>query len=546
MPFEASAFISQMSHREAVDFLVKWSILEQAGICEGRRMMGKRRLKVFISYAHIDQVRAYDLYKRLSRDGINAWIDTVDLLPGQERELKVEKAIRDADIVLACHSKHFTKAGFQQKEMKIAHDVSAEKPKGEIFIIPVRFEECDLLDDLKHLHYVDLFLGPLVIDYTYTSYESLLASLRIRARDVGASLPVMRSRPPKILAKTKKEKPIHDFLLKTWLTRHGMNVSPFGRPDLSSYPFYPEGATRPDIWEIFTAPIPLFAQCPTMEDAQALAYLLKRDHTIFPVWIWPQQKASVQSPLLTLVYSAARTWLEILSSQPQVVLNLPYENRKALFELLNWSLGSNAELARFVCSQWFQQNKNVTILLRDIADFEGSFLSTEMPQDSVLLSWMNIRPSGITKTNLLLLGDDLFYFLPTSWFEQFASLIPVLSLNGIDAKFFASFFPIGSLPIGKVELIWSEQWLKRSLEHQFDAALHPEQKTIGVAIRFNELFGPGGTEWETTDKLISSSKNSLARMLNLGNRLLQYHCEKRGVFEKYLYIEDLETILKSA
>jgi len=34
--------------------------------------------------------------------------------------------------------------------------------------------------------------------------------------------------------------------------------------------------------------------------------------------------------------------------------------------------------------------------------------------------------------------------------------------------------------------------------------------------------------------------------LTLGNRLLQYHCEKRGISEKYLYVKDLEAILKTA
>ncbi|MCL4272154.1 MAG: hypothetical protein KJZ72_21530, partial [Anaerolineales bacterium] len=63
-------------------------------------------------------------------------------------------------------------------------------------------------------------------------------------------------------------------------------------------------------------------------------------------------------------------------------------------------------------------------------------------------------------------------------------------------------------------------------------------------------FGYFETEENTTEKLFSASHNSLASMLILGNRLLQYHCENRkkkdGTLEEYLYVEDLETILKSA
>jgi len=517
------------------------------GTCEGRSNMVERRLKVFISYARSDYRRTHDLYKRLIGDGLDAWIDKEYLLPGQNRELEISKFVRETDVVIVCHSKEFNKDGFHQKEVRLALEVAKEKTEDGIFIIPVRLEECDLLENLRHLQHVDLFLGPRVTDYVYTDYESLLASLRKRANDVGASLPIKQNRPSKVSSrKIKKDRPIYDFLLKNWLIRHGIDANPFGRPDFNSYPFYPDGATRPDKWEVFVAPFPLLAQCPTMEDAKALAYLLKRDHNIFPVWIWPQQTESVQSPFLTLAYSVAHTWLDILPTQPQMFFDLPSEIQNALLELLCWSLGSNEALAHVVRLKSHQRDENIIILLRKISEFNGGFLPTEMPQDRVLLSWLKIRPPDMARTHLLLLGDDLFHILPVKWFKQFAPLIPVLSLDGIDVKLFTSSSLTVSLPLGRIELIWSEQWLKRSLESQFDVALHTEMREMGVAIRFHDLFGPGVTEQETTDKLVFSSNYSLAHMLNLGNRLLQYHCEKRGVFEKYLYVEDLETILNSA
>ncbi len=53
-----------------------------------------------------------------------------------------------------------------------------EKPEGEIFIIPTRLEECDNLESLRHLHWVDLF--------EKDGYKRLKHSLGLRAEQVGA------------------------------------------------------------------------------------------------------------------------------------------------------------------------------------------------------------------------------------------------------------------------------------------------------------------------------------------------------------------------
>ena len=56
-------------------------------------------LKVFLCHAHIiplwdadrDPVRA--LYTRLTQDGVDAWLDKEKLLPGQDWELEIRKAV---------------------------------------------------------------------------------------------------------------------------------------------------------------------------------------------------------------------------------------------------------------------------------------------------------------------------------------------------------------------------------------------------------------------------------------------------------------------
>lgn len=117
------------------------------------------------------------LYTRLTQDGVDAWLDKAKLLPGQDWELEIRKAVREADVVVVCLSKQFNQAGFRQKEVRLALDTAMEKPEGEIFIIPARLEECDNLESLRRWHWVDLFEDD--------GYEMLLSALRVRANRIG-------------------------------------------------------------------------------------------------------------------------------------------------------------------------------------------------------------------------------------------------------------------------------------------------------------------------------------------------------------------------
>jgi hypothetical protein len=109
----------------------------------------KRPLKVFLCHAHADRDPVRALYARLTQDGVDAWLDKEKLLPGQDWELEIKKAVREADVVVVCLSKQFNQAGFRQKEVRLALDTAMEKPEGEIFIIPARLEECDNLESLR-------------------------------------------------------------------------------------------------------------------------------------------------------------------------------------------------------------------------------------------------------------------------------------------------------------------------------------------------------------------------------------------------------------
>ena len=144
----------------------------------------KRPLKVFLCHAHADRDAVRALYARLTKDGVDAWLDKEKLLPGQDWELEIRKAVREADVVVVCLSKQFNQAGFRQKEVHLALDTAMEQPEGEIFIVPARLDECENLESLRNFHIVSLFKKG--------EYKRLLMALGVRAEKRGAKPPIIQ------------------------------------------------------------------------------------------------------------------------------------------------------------------------------------------------------------------------------------------------------------------------------------------------------------------------------------------------------------------
>ena len=153
-------------------------------------------LKVFLCHAHADHDRVYTLYLDLKKDGVDAWLDKENLLPGSTWELEIYKAVRESDVVVVCLSKQFNQAGYRQKEVQLALDTAMEKPEGEIFIIPARLEECENLARLRKWHWVDLFRDD--------GYKKLMRALHVREGEIGryVSPNLIRDKEKEIRKKT--------------------------------------------------------------------------------------------------------------------------------------------------------------------------------------------------------------------------------------------------------------------------------------------------------------------------------------------------------
>lgn len=141
-----------------------------------------RSLRVFLCHCRADKAHVRDLYGRLKHDGFEPWLDVENLLPGQDWENEIRRAIRAADIVVVGLSKKSTTAaGFVHKEISYALDVADEQPEGALFIIPLLFEECQVPERLRRWHWANWF--------EESAYERLVLSLMERAVFLGIAAP---------------------------------------------------------------------------------------------------------------------------------------------------------------------------------------------------------------------------------------------------------------------------------------------------------------------------------------------------------------------
>jgi serine/threonine protein kinase len=138
-----------------------------------------RKLRIFLCHASEDKMSVREFYRQLTIDGFDVWLDEEKLLPGQEWDLEIRKAVRASDIVIICLSNNsISKEGYIQKEIRTALDVADEKPEGTIYLIPARLEDCDVPSRLSMWQWVDIFKE--------REYEKLLRALQVRADVVEA------------------------------------------------------------------------------------------------------------------------------------------------------------------------------------------------------------------------------------------------------------------------------------------------------------------------------------------------------------------------
>lgn len=113
---------------------------------------------IFLLHAHADREFVLKLFQRMQKEGVDAWLDSERLVPGQDWRSEIRNALLKCEVVVVCLSRAFDqKQGYRHEELKLALEKANLLPVDEVFIIPARLEECEVPESLRHLHRVDLF-----------------------------------------------------------------------------------------------------------------------------------------------------------------------------------------------------------------------------------------------------------------------------------------------------------------------------------------------------------------------------------------------------
>jgi formylglycine-generating enzyme required for sulfatase activity len=124
----------------------------------------KSEIQIFLAHATEDKQRVRELYAALKARGYRPWLDEEDLIGGQNWRVAIPEAIKGCDLFIAClSSTSIAKQGYVQREFRLALDLLGERPEDQIFLIPLRLDDCRIPNiqipqyglNLQNYHRVD-------------------------------------------------------------------------------------------------------------------------------------------------------------------------------------------------------------------------------------------------------------------------------------------------------------------------------------------------------------------------------------------------------
>ncbi len=109
----------------------------------------------FLCHATEDKRTVERVAKRLTEDGVLTWLDTKDLLPGDDWQHKIEQAIESSDYVLVFLSgASCSKTGYVQKEIRYALDQQGLRPLSRRYVIPILIDDCAPPAQFSNIHWL--------------------------------------------------------------------------------------------------------------------------------------------------------------------------------------------------------------------------------------------------------------------------------------------------------------------------------------------------------------------------------------------------------
>lgn len=120
-------------------------------------MIFSRKPLVFVSYSRKDKEKVNALSGRLASSGVRTWLDTQDIAGGEWRQ-NIKQGLRHSNFFLSCLSQNTVERGeVLQYEIDSALEIQRERLEGDIYLIPVRLEPCEIPECLRHLQCLDVY-----------------------------------------------------------------------------------------------------------------------------------------------------------------------------------------------------------------------------------------------------------------------------------------------------------------------------------------------------------------------------------------------------
>ncbi|MGV3631737.1 MAG: TIR domain-containing protein [Bacteroidota bacterium] len=112
--------------------------------------------RIFISYAKEDIHFAEQIYSYLENLGFEPWLDKKKLLPGQDWRFHIQDALHKADfIILLLSETSVDKRGYVQREFRQALDYYEDKLDSDIYIIPIKINDCEVPQKLTRFQWIE-------------------------------------------------------------------------------------------------------------------------------------------------------------------------------------------------------------------------------------------------------------------------------------------------------------------------------------------------------------------------------------------------------
>jgi len=113
---------------------------------------------VFLSYARPDQTAVEQVFRFLSGNGFEPWMDVVSIRGGQDWEYAIKRGIENSTFFIACLSKSsYDRRGVFQKEINQALDKWAGMLPDDAYLIPLRLEDVQFPERLKRFQAIDWY-----------------------------------------------------------------------------------------------------------------------------------------------------------------------------------------------------------------------------------------------------------------------------------------------------------------------------------------------------------------------------------------------------